>query len=217
MWNPFNRKKTVPPPVTDTEIASAKTYLNGNIGFDIDEFFAEQSVESAMNTPLGDTPDCLSAIEVARIVEDNLITPEGQAHLYGCGECRSAVETYQAVCAMEFDLEFTGLSIAASERIRIPAHGPFYIDLFNRSDRPVLKMMDPKSIRINGVVVGSECHIKQLDPSPYAAKEAVRVQFTKYELQFPKGMDATCDFIELMAESNGKPLSARKLVCMRQD
>jgi len=216
MWNPFSRKKPLPDPVTDVEIARSKAYLNARIGFDIDGFFAEQSVEAAMNAPLGSTAECLSANEVARTVEEHLLTAARRVHLYGCAECRRAVQTYQAVCAIEFEPESNNLSIVG-ERIRIPAQGPFYIDVVNHGKRPVLEAIDPDSISIDGMVIGSDCQIRPLDPSPYDANEAVRVHFGKYELQFPKGMDASCDFIELKAESNGTPLSTRKLVCMRQE
>src|SRR3954468_2382632 len=127
-------KRTNPQPsLTDARCAEAKRYLDANIGFDIDEFFGELDVDTLLDEPLGSSAECLSANQIARIVEEHLIPAARQIHLYECKECRMAVETYQAICNTSTAAEnpLGDITIDRKGALRIPQRGPFYLTLIN--------------------------------------------------------------------------------------
>ena len=93
----------VPSYVTREDLRKARLYLQEHSGFDFEEFEKDIQVEKLLNTPLGDTAECLSADEIAILVGSDasvgMINPylidRAIRHSEVCDTCFDNIALYQ--------------------------------------------------------------------------------------------------------------------------
>ncbi|HYI07904.1 MAG TPA: hypothetical protein VEK57_02430 [Thermoanaerobaculia bacterium] len=207
--NLFRRKKTLPvPPVSLTDGARARQFLQQQTSFDIDEFLASQTADELFNCPLGWTADCLSVNQVAELVEGRRIEPVARRHAALCDECRQALRAYESLKNTHWAND---LMIVASHRIRIPEEGPRYLVLTNRGQSGTLEQILPESVTVEGAILASGCVIR---PSArrYDGFETVELHFKQFELNAPSDVKEICDWVSVEAKTRGGKLRKREFV-----
>src|SRR5947209_4855832 len=106
-WFDRSRQKDsgIPSFVTRGDANNARLYLQKHSGFDFARFEEGIQVEKLLNESLGETPDCLSADEIAELVEprvaeafaavDTRLAARAIGHSQNCDACFDNISLYQ--------------------------------------------------------------------------------------------------------------------------
>jgi hypothetical protein len=185
-------------------------------GFDVDTFLDSLDVDEILNAPLGNGAECLSPNEIANLVERDQLGAARRLHVGECGDCRRLVGVYQRASHEDWVAD-DEIHIVRGEQIWIPEGGDFYLIIANRGKKGFLRSLDPDSVEVKGSVSGRDCVIETLDPSPYDAREAVKLLFNSYDVRLPKlaGRSLPC-VLRIQGKSDSRDLNHKELVFVRQ-
>jgi hypothetical protein len=198
-----------------TEIDRSLAYLRGR-GFDVDGFLEDVDVDRVLAAPLGKTADCLSPTEIASLVERDQLDAARRLHVGECDECRRLIGIYERASHEDWTAD-DELHIVRGEQIWIPEGGDFYLIMANRGKKGFLRTLDPESVEVKGSVSGKDCVIETLDPSPYEAREAVKLLFNSYDVHLPKLRNKSLPCVlQIEGRTGSRELNHRELVFVRQ-
>jgi hypothetical protein len=125
----------VPPiAVTPARAREARRYLQEHSGFDFEKFRRSVHVDQLMQEPLGETAECLSAEELATVVQSRMVESpamldrgliaRGVWHIASCDACFQNIAVYQ-------EIERQGLKRAVESNIE-ELSPSFWIDPIGR-------------------------------------------------------------------------------------